>query len=248
MILPFIGIDWQWFDKEMESEKKTEASITLKRAVGAMLIPSGERVTLAEGARVSVQFRLGGNFTVIGAFGLARISGADFDALGEPCAPEGAVAEKPKAESAPSVSSGDAKQGESGGKDSSAGSSCTMQDAISRNNANHKFPPPSSDDLWNVAKTVYDPEIPVNIVDLGLVYKLELVEEADASGNLQRVVYVDMTLTAPGCALGPMISDDLKSRLESVPGVDSAKVEIVWDPPWNQDMISEEGKMILGLV
>ncbi len=225
---------------------KTESPISLKRAVGAMLIPSGERVTLAEGAKVSVQFRLGGNFTVIGAFGLARIAGADFDALGEPSAPEGAVLPK---ESASSGSSSVAEAAEAGGADaSSAAGADSSAKAEPPENANHKFPMPSSEDLWSVAKTVYDPEIPVNIVDLGLVYRLEPVEEADAEGNVIRIVYVDMTLTAPGCALGPMIADDLKSRLESVPGIDRAKVEIVWDPPWNQDMISEEGKMILGLV
>ena len=88
-------------------------------------------------------------------------------------------------------------------------------------------------------KTVYDPEIPVDIYNLGLIYNIDLSDE----GNLT----VDMTLTAPGCAMGPAIADDLRMRLESLAGVESAKVEIVWDPPWHQDMMSEEARMILGL-
>ena len=95
------------------------------------------------------------------------------------------------------------------------------------------------EDLWAAARTVFDPEIPVNIVDLGLVYRLEIVD----GGNVE----VDMTLTAPGCSMGPMIADDLRVRLESVSGVRQATVNIVWDPPWNQDMMSQEARMILGL-
>ncbi len=103
--------------------------------------------------------------------------------------------------------------------------------------------PPEQDALWDALKTVYDPEIPVNIVDLGLVYSLDVQEEDGAYK-----VKMDMTLTAPGCGMGPVIAQDAKHRLEGVPGVTEAIVDIVWDPPWNQDMISEEGKMELGLL
>lgn len=98
--------------------------------------------------------------------------------------------------------------------------------------------------LWDQLKTVYDPEIPVNIVDLGLVYSCETEEQSDGT----HLVEVKMTLTAPGCGMGPVIADDARSKILSLPGVSEASVEIVWDPPWNQDMISEEGKMVLGLV
>lgn len=98
--------------------------------------------------------------------------------------------------------------------------------------------------IWDQLKTVYDPEIPVNIVDLGLVYSCESKEQSDGT----HLVDVKMTLTAPGCGMGPVIADDARSKILSLPGVADAKVDIVWDPPWNQDMISEEGKMILGLV
>ncbi|WP_309396966.1 putative Fe-S cluster assembly protein SufT [Cerasicoccus maritimus] len=103
--------------------------------------------------------------------------------------------------------------------------------------------PPAEDAIWEALKSVYDPEIPVNIVDLGLVYSMEIMEEAE-----QYHVSVQMTLTAPGCGMGPAIAEDAKGRVESVPGVTSAQVDIVWDPPWTQDMISEEGKMELGLI
>ena len=97
--------------------------------------------------------------------------------------------------------------------------------------------------IWEQLKLVFDPEIPVNIVDLGLVYDCAIKEEEG-----QKNVEVKMTLTAPGCGMGPAIAEDAKGQLERVPGVSEAEVNIVWDPPWNQDMISEEGKMVLGLV
>lgn len=104
--------------------------------------------------------------------------------------------------------------------------------------------PVETDALWEALKTVFDPEIPVNIVDLGLVYSLECTERPEGGHK----VSMDMTLTAPGCGMGPVIAEDAQMRLESVPGVAEAEVEIVWDPPWNQDMITEEGKMVLGLI
>jgi len=104
--------------------------------------------------------------------------------------------------------------------------------------------PPNEDDLWEQMRAVYDPEIPVNIVDLGLVYSCETKKEEDNA----YVVAVQMTLTAPGCGMGPVIAEDARQKILEVPGVSDATVDIVWDPPWNQDMITEEGKMILGLI
>jgi len=104
--------------------------------------------------------------------------------------------------------------------------------------------PLEEDEIWEQLKTVFDPEIPVNIVDLGLVYSCESEENEDGTHQVE----VKMTLTAPGCGMGPVIADDARSKIVSLPGVTDANVEIVWDPPWNQDMISEEGKMVLGLV
>lgn len=105
--------------------------------------------------------------------------------------------------------------------------------------------PPSEEKVWTALRKVYDPEIPVNIVDLGLVYSMKVDKDP---GSELYFVQVDMTLTAPGCGMGPAIAQDAKYKIEQVPGVTEAKVDIVWDPPWNQDMISEEGKMELGLI
>jgi len=103
---------------------------------------------------------------------------------------------------------------------------------------------PAEPMLWDALKTVFDPEIPVNIVDLGLVYSLDIKD----LGENRFGVDMKMTLTAPGCGMGPAIAEDARARLAAVPGVAEAKVEILWDPPWSQDRMSEAGKMQLGLI
>lgn len=97
--------------------------------------------------------------------------------------------------------------------------------------------------VWETLKTCYDPEIPVNIVDLGLVYDMGI--EALPSGN--RKVFVKMTLTAPGCGMGATIAGDAQQKILMLPGVEDASVEIVWDPPWHQSMITAEGRRLLGI-
>ena len=97
--------------------------------------------------------------------------------------------------------------------------------------------------VWEVLRSCYDPEIPVNIVDLGLVYDLVLEKLPD---NKNRV-NVKMTLTAPGCGMGSVIARDAQEKLLSLDDVSEANVEIVWDPPWHQSMITAEGRRILGL-
>jgi probable FeS assembly SUF system protein SufT len=99
-------------------------------------------------------------------------------------------------------------------------------------------------EVWDQLRTVYDPEIPVNIVDLGLVYDCQVTKTPETGTR----VSVKMTLTAPGCGMGPAIAQDARIKILSIPGVDEADVELVWDPPWNQNMISEVGKMKLGLI
>ncbi|MBE2213763.1 MAG: DUF59 domain-containing protein [Opitutaceae bacterium] len=105
--------------------------------------------------------------------------------------------------------------------------------------------PPAEERLWSQLRNVYDPEIPVNIVDLGLVYSLDVQPRPETGGYK---VTMQMTLTAPGCGMGPAIAEDAKNKLLLVPGVDDAEVNLVWEPAWNQGMISEEGKMKLGLI
>lgn len=102
---------------------------------------------------------------------------------------------------------------------------------------------PLEEQVWAQLKGVYDPEIPVDIVNLGLVYDCFVEQKDDKT-----VVAVKMTLTAPGCGMGPVIAADAQAKIMTIDGVDDATVELVWDPAWNQDMISEEGRMKLGMV
>ena len=97
--------------------------------------------------------------------------------------------------------------------------------------------------VWDAMKSCFDPEIPVNIVDLGLVYDLS-IEKTPQGGH---AIEVKMTLTAPGCGMGPVIAEDAREKIAALPTVESAKVHIVWDPVWTPQMISPEGRKILGL-
>lgn len=99
-------------------------------------------------------------------------------------------------------------------------------------------------EIWNQLKTCYDPEIPVNIVDLGLIYDCHLNPLAPSSYRVD----VKMTLTAPGCGMGPMLAQDVQNKLLGLEGVDDVAVELVWDPPWNQAMMTEAAKLQLGLL
>lgn len=97
--------------------------------------------------------------------------------------------------------------------------------------------------VWAAMKTCFDPEIPVNIVDLGLIYDLS-VEKTPTGGH---ALEVKMTLTAQGCGMGPVIAEDARQKIAALPTVESAKVHIVWDPIWTPQMISAAGRQALGL-
>jgi probable FeS assembly SUF system protein SufT len=99
-------------------------------------------------------------------------------------------------------------------------------------------------EIWNQLRCCYDPEIPVNIVDLGLIYDCHVVPVAPSSFRVE----VKMTLTAPGCGMGPMLAQDVQNRVLSLEGVQDVSVELVWDPPWNQAMMTEAAKLQLGLL
>jgi probable FeS assembly SUF system protein SufT len=100
------------------------------------------------------------------------------------------------------------------------------------------------DVVWGQMRTCYDPEIPINIVDLGLVYECRVEKLASA----KRKVSIKMTLTAPGCGMGPILMEDVKEKIEIIPTVREANVELVFDPPWNQSMMSEEARLEAGLL
>ncbi len=191
----------------METEQQQRS---LTREVEAVQIPSGEPLQLPALSKVYITQQLGGSYTVMTDYGLARIDGRDADALGADIAEEQAAAQQQAAQAKP-ASNGEA---------------------------------PDDEAIWQQLRNVFDPEIPVNIVDLGLVYSMT-VEDAEDGGHK---VVVQMTLTAPGCGMGPAIAEDAKGKCMLVPGVDDAEVNLVWEPAWDQSMISEEGRMILGLV
>ena len=98
----------------------------------------------------------------------------------------------------------------------------------------------SEDQIWYALKTIFDPEIPVNLVDLGLIYKVEIDQQNQS-------VYIEMTLTAAGCGMGPVLVSDVKYRTAKVPNVKSVKVELVFVPTWSRDMMSDEAKLETGL-
>lgn len=98
--------------------------------------------------------------------------------------------------------------------------------------------------IWKQLKTCYDPEIPVNIVDLGLVYRCEVKPSPDGTRNVE----VDMTLTAPGCGMGDILVADAREKIVAVPTVGDVDVELVFDPPWNQTMMSEEARLQTGMM
>ena len=103
--------------------------------------------------------------------------------------------------------------------------------------------PLNEEDVWEQLRTVYDPEIPVNIVELGLVYDLQIKKE-----ELGNTVSVKMTLTAPGCGMGPVIAQDAEMKIRNISSVNDVLVEIVWEPLWDRDMMSDEAKLQLGMI
>jgi probable FeS assembly SUF system protein SufT len=98
--------------------------------------------------------------------------------------------------------------------------------------------------VWEQLKTCFDPEIPVNIVDLGLVYLCELQETEDG----RKKAHIKMTLTAPGCGMGPVLASDVKMKVENLPGIAEADVEVVFDPVWDRSMMSEAARLQLGMM
>jgi len=211
-----------------------ERERTLSRDITATQIPNGDKTPLPAGTKIFLHQTLGGSFTVQTDDGLYRIDASDGDALGEAVTDHREHTE-------------------------------TLEDGS-----------PNPEYIWAQLKKVYDPEIPVNIVDLGLVYSMD-IEKLDTSvplpGSapvpgacegvppsslpslsslsslpLRYKVSVALTLTAPGCGMGPAIAEDARAKILLVPGVTEAEVRITWEPPWDQSMISEEGKMKLGLI
>lgn len=182
--------------------------LTLVRDTAATIIPAGDNVVLSAGTKATISQALGGTVTIRTDSGLYRITGEDWDALG------------------------DATKAE-------------LEREIEASKEVHDTDVPFSEELvWDAIKKCFDPEIPVNIVDLGLIYDLQ-TSQPNQDGLHE--VKVKMTLTAQGCGMGPVIADDAKQNIEAIPSVSSAQVDIVWDPPWTPHMISDEGRKKLGI-
>lgn len=105
---------------------------------------------------------------------------------------------------------------------------------------------------WQQLHTCYDPEIPIDIVELGLIYSCEIApttpSESASAEAVERIATVNMTLTAPGCGMGDFLVQDVKDKLERIPTISRADVELVFDPPWTQDMMSEAARVTAGLI
>lgn len=172
--------------------------VALTREVGAIQIPDGTPIVLAEGMPVLITQQLGGSFTVMTDRGaMYRVDERNADALG---------------------------------KEASTSATTEAKGSL-------------EDRVWSQLRQCYDPEIPVNIVDLGLVYNCELSEGPD-----DVVIDIKMTLTAPGCGMGPVLAEDVKRRVEGLDGIAEARVDVVFDPPWNQNMMSEAARLQLGFM
>lgn len=170
--------------------------VPVSRDCAARLVPVGTALVIPKNTFVTLTQALGGSYTVVFEGKMARIDGADADALG-----------------------------------------FTVDLPHYTPRADGRVDP---DQVHAALKSVFDPEIPVNIVDLGLVYGCEI---DDAS----REVRVTMTLTSVGCGMGPVLVEEVKTRLARVPHVASVAVELVFDPPWSRDMMSEEAQLELGI-
>jgi probable FeS assembly SUF system protein SufT len=109
--------------------------------------------------------------------------------------------------------------------------------------------PVTPERVWDALRSCYDPEIPLNIVELGLIYELTLREHRDESGSPGEGVDVDitMTLTAPGCGMGQVLADDVQSKIKALPGVVGVAVNLTFDPPWGPERMSEAGRLELGM-
>jgi probable FeS assembly SUF system protein SufT len=178
--------------------------VTLKRAVEAVLVPSGERATIPAGEWVTVQQALGGQFTAMTMRGgIIRIDGRDADALGDLYVEDA----KKALEKSERLGAGDVTE----------------------------------EKVWETLGEIYDPELPVSIVELGLVY-FAGVEPVEGGAK----VTIKMTLTAPGCGIGDVLLEDVRERLRRMPGVKEADVQMVFDPPWHSGMMTEAARLTLG--
>lgn len=169
--------------------------VTTTRDCPGRLVPTGDPITIPGGAFITLTQTLGGSFTVVVNGNMARIAGADADAIGMRVEP------------------------------------LTFADSDTPNVVDEAH-------VWHALRSVYDPEIPVNIADLGLIYAVRVEDDK---------VDIDMTLTAPGCGMGPVLIEEVKDRVRQVPNLIDVEVALVFEPPWSRDMMTEEAQLELGV-
>ena len=192
--------------------------VVVRRDCPIVLVPSGRPAVLGVGQRVVVVQRLGGSVTVqIGHRTLARVAEVDFDALGLAASHDDETA------------GGDGR-----------GSVGKEQPRTSEDDG---WPIPDVDEVLDLLRSVYDPEIPVNVVDLGLIYGCE-IHPTHSSGYR---VAVWMSMTAPGCGMGDILRAEAAKRILEIPGVTDAEVELVFEPPWDLGRMSETARLQLGM-
>jgi probable FeS assembly SUF system protein SufT len=175
--------------------------VIIQRDVEAVMVPSGQSITLKLGLAGYITQALGGSFTLYIEGNLYRISGEQADAIGKE------VVRRPT------------------------------------------LPPNATEEdvrelAWEQMRSCFDPEIPINIVDLGLVYECKVTPNDDHTRNLS----VTMTLTAPGCGMGDVLVQDVKEKLATIPTVQAVDVELTFDPPWSQSMMSEAARLQTGMM
>jgi probable FeS assembly SUF system protein SufT len=186
--------------------------VEITRDVEAVVIPAGNRILIPEGVTVTITQSLGGSYTVITPQGyMARVDGRDADALGLEPAPA------PAAAPSKPVGSGN-------GSVPAAVDTAEIEKAV-----------------WDELRTIFDPEIPVNVVDLGLIYECKV-----HAGERGAEVEVAMTMTAPGCGMGDVLRGEAEDKIRRLPGVEDVRVDIVWDPPWDMSRMSEAARLELG--
>lgn len=203
---------------ETTTTSSGRAHVALSRSVDAVEIPAGTTTTLPTGMGVTITQTLGGNFTV---------AAGPYGMLYRIAAKDAdALGREPPKAAAP-VATAPAAAG----------------------------PPADEKAVWDVLKTIFDPEIPVNVVDLGLVYAVRLVPLPAIQPDSGRAVgadglrlEIDMTLTAPGCGMAGVLKTDVEAKLAALPAVKEVKVEIVWEPPWSREKMSEAAKLQLGML
>lgn len=174
-------------------------SVILKRDITVTQVPFGTPTFLPKDTEVTIDYTLGGAYTITASGNMYRVASQDADALGKPHL------------------------------------TFTLTE-----NENSSL----EDKIWTALRSCFDPEIPVNIVDLGLIYGIDIT----AVDKNQSNVVIRMTLTAPGCGMGPIITEDAKQKVLSLPEVKEVTIAMVFDPPWDRSLMSEQAKLELGLL